>query len=428
MGDLSDLFKEAVASEIEQQKSTDWKSILAQSLADTSKNYSQEFAEGQRTQGDWGSRLALSILGGAGRGFAARQSQNISEDVNNKFLSGIDQYESGKAKSLASALSGLGLESAASGVGAFDTQRRLERLQKEQDLKMGNQLEIDQYGAMTPLALDRFKQQQAITFEQEKALQGIRNQGAIDLYNQKQKAGGGGILNSEQQKTVQDYRQAILNDPSKDKVSKQMALAQSMKMEMPKISDNAALLSAQALMRTDSLKKSGIGEYGLKIEEVVPVGSRKDAFKELGFLNKQKYTMSTIDDVFNKIAGVSTLGTLQPYSEDSATFAANKSSLETNVMEPWKGVMSKDDRKSVEGLFPDRFDSKERLIIKRDAMKQALRNIAQNAAPTLSAYGIYHPQMIGDEGVSADQEVNQVTKNVNGVTYKKVAGGWEAIE
>lgn len=85
MSDLYDALASALQAEVQQRQQTDWKSILANSLAQGAKGAMQGFAEAKPN--DYGSQLVGALAGGLATGYGQQRQNKIANQAMGDFAS-----------------------------------------------------------------------------------------------------------------------------------------------------------------------------------------------------------------------------------------------------------------------------------------------------------------------------------------------------
>jgi hypothetical protein len=420
MGDLASLFQDAVSKEVEQQKAVDWKRLLASSIAQGLANSSAQLQ--QLKPNDYGSNIGAALLQGAAGGFTNLRDKAISEDVSSKFLSGINDYETGRAASLAKALQGLGLENAASQVSSYDTARALDRKQSIADAEQDNKLKLDYFQAETPFWLERQNALAQNRLAQALAVASVKKGTATESPS----------LGSSDQ--LQAYRQSILSDPTKDYTAKQMALAKTIKEEMKGVSANAAMLQAGQMLRESSLRENPEGEDILEIERKVPPKLLTKALEQKGHLQALELAKSQILDVYDKIKKYDTLELNNPFSDAYADIESAKSAIWSSLTESHKGAMSEPDAKRIMALIPRSWQSDSQVDKIKSNMLDKLESAIGNKTGILTEYGVIKkPTLTSKTKVKSDIEKTGSSKPnpgdfESGQEYLAAVRAWEASQ
>lgn len=129
MADLYDALAGALASEVKQEQSTDWRSILANSLALGAQGAAQGFAEANPS--DYGSQIAASLVGGLATGYGSGRRRNIANQITGNFADAMRGAQSGDYASLVDALTDKGFDN----TGNIGAALSLHNFQLGQDLE-----------------------------------------------------------------------------------------------------------------------------------------------------------------------------------------------------------------------------------------------------------------------------------------------------
>lgn len=117
----------------------------------------------------------------------------------------------------------------------------------------------------------------------------------------------------------------------------------------------------------------------------VPAKYTKEALEEQKSLDTASKLQKTIGSAFDDFLTINPLAANIPLSDDSAKSDAARAMIVAEIQKNWKGPMSDQDVKRIEGLLPYSYDSVDRLAIKKAKMMEFLGANA-GGTPVLDRY------------------------------------------
>ncbi len=158
----------------------------------------------------------------------------------------------------------------------------------------------------------------------------------------------------------------------------------------------------------------------------VPEKQRAQAYKEFGYLDEYKRSVSSVSDSFDTLRDLPAWSKWIPLTESKARADAAEASIISVVQANWKGPMSDQDVKMVKGIFPSVSDTK----AQTDAKKERLLKIMEGnrkPTPVLNLYNIIHPiqEIPQSKGEQPRQSASELLEST--VKDKNVRNGWKIL-